>query len=46
MMSPEFDDFVVINVKRDDYRCIIYDVSKSDAIHLLENSMLDDRGFI
>ena len=44
MMSPDFDDIVVI--KRDDYRCIIYDVSKSDAIHLLENSVLDDRGFI
>ena len=28
------------------YRCIIYDISKSDATKLLENSMLDDREYI
>ena len=29
-----------------DYRCIIYDISKSDATKLQENSMLDDREYI
>ena len=27
------------------YYCIIYDFSKSDAIHLLENSVLDNHGY-
>ena len=35
----------VITVKDADYRCTIHDI-KSDAIHLLENSVLDDRGYI
>ena len=27
-----------------DYRCFVHVISKSDAIHLLENFVLDDRG--
>ena len=30
----------------DDYRCTIYGVSKYDAIHLLENFIPEDCGFI
>ena len=33
-------------VKAVDYCCIIYGISKPDAIHLLENSVSDDRGYI
>ena len=29
-----------------DYYCVIYGVSRSDAIHLLENAKLDDHGFM
>ena len=29
-----------------DYSWIIHDINKSDAIHLLENSVLDDHGYI
>ena len=36
----------IIIVKGVDYFCIIYDISKPDAIHLLENSVLDDHGYI
>ena len=28
------------------YRCNIHDISKSEAIHLLENSLLDDLAYI
>ena len=28
-----------------DYRCIIHDVSKSEAIRLLENSVFDDHKY-
>ena len=40
-----FSDIAIITVKEIDYHCIIHDVSKSEAIHLLENSVLDDRGY-
>ena len=33
-------------VKEVEYRCIIHDISKSEAIHLLGNCVLDNRGFI
>ena len=46
MMTPYINNIAIIAVKGDSYLCIIHDVSKSDAIHLLENSMLDDREFI
>ena len=36
----------IITVKGVDCHCIIHDISKSEAIHLLENSVLDDRGYI
>ena len=37
---------VVCCFKGVDYHCIINDISKSDAIHLLEISLLDDHGYI
>ena len=38
---------IVINTFKDvDYCCIIHDISISEAIHLLENSVLDDCGNI
>ena len=37
---------LTFTIKGADYCCIIYDVGKSDAIHLLENSVLDDNGYI
>ena len=36
----------IITVKSIDYRCIIHIISKSEAIYLLKNSMLDDRGYM
>lgn len=46
MISPNFNNTAIITVKSVDYRCNIYDVSKSDVMDLLENYGLDDRGFI
>ena len=39
-------DLLIIIVKGIDYHCIIHNISKSDAINSLENSILDDRGYI
>ena len=39
-------NILIIIVKNVDYRCIIYDINKSEAINLLENSALESRGYI
>ena len=39
-------DIAIITVKNVDYCCIIRDINKSEAINLLKNSMLEDRGYI
>ena len=36
----------IITVRNVDYCCIIHSVSKSEAIHLLKDYVLEDRGFI
>ena len=33
----------IITVKNVDHSCIMYNISKSKAFHLLENSVLEDR---
>ena len=46
MSSLKITDIAIIIVKDVDYRLIIHDISKSEVIHLLENSVLEDRGCI
>ena len=46
MFGLNFGDVSIISTQNVDYCSIIHDISKSDAIHLLENSLLDDRGYI
>ena len=46
LLSLNISDIAIITVKRDDYSHIINDISKSEAILLLENSVLVDRGYI
>ena len=47
MISPNIDNIAaIVAVNVVDYFCIIYNVNKFDAVNLLENSVLDDRGFI
>ena len=43
MIRVNISDIAIVAVKEVDYRCIIYDIIKSEVIHLLENSVLDDR---
>ena len=37
MMSMNFSDIAILNIKSDDYRCIISAISKSEAINLMQN---------
>ena len=46
MLCLNIRDIVIITVKNVDYRCIMYNITNSDAINLLENSVLDDCGYI
>ena len=39
-------DITIVTVKNVDYGCIIYNISKYEAISLLENSVLEDRGYL
>ena len=46
ILSLNIRDIAIITVRNVDYRCIIYNISKSESINLLENSLLEDRGYI
>ena len=45
-LSFNISDIAIITVKNIDYRCIIHNISKSEAIDLLESSVLKDREYI
>ena len=46
ILCLNISDIDIITVKGTAYRCINHYISKSEAIHLLENSVLDDREYI
>ena len=46
MLSVNISDTAIITVKNVDFRCIIQKILKSEAINLLENSVLEDRGYL
>ena len=46
MLRLKRNNITIITVKGIDYRCIIHDISISDVIHLLENSVLHDCRYI
>ena len=44
MFCLNISDNAIITVKGVDYRCTIHAIIKSDAVHFLENFVLDDLG--
>ena len=46
ILCLNISDTAIITVKNVDYHCIIHNISKSKAINLLENSVLEDRRYI
>ena len=46
VLSVNISDIAIITVKNADYRCITHNISKSKAINLLNDSVLEDRGYI
>ena len=43
MMAYELENIVILNVKDVDYRCVLWNITKNDAINRLNNSKLDDK---
>ena len=44
MMAYELKNIAILNVKGVDYRCALWGVTKNEAINILDNSKLDDKG--
>ena len=44
MMAYELKNIAILNVKGVDYRCVFWGVTKTEAINMLSNSKLDDKG--
>ena len=42
MLSVKISDIAIITIKNVDYCCFIHIISKSEAINILENSVLED----
>ena len=37
---------MILNIKGVDYKCYVFNMTKNDAIKLLNNSVLDDKGVL
>ena len=46
MLRVNISDIAIVIVTGVDYRCIIHDINKSEAIRLLENFVLGDHGYL
>ena len=46
MLSVNISVIIIITIKSVDYRCIIHNINKFEAINLLKNSVLEDCGYI
>ena len=46
MVVYDLNDFMILNIKGIDYRCYVFNMSKNDAINLLNNSMLGNKGVL
>ena len=46
MTAQNLSDFFIVTVKNADYRCYIVGVNKNNAINLLNNSVLADKGVL
>ena len=44
MVAYELENISILNVKGADYRCVLWNMTKNDAINRLNNFQLDDKG--
>ena len=46
VMAYEFKYIAILNVKGVDYRCILWGISRDEALNRLNNSVLEDEGVL
>ena len=46
MLCLNISDIAIIIVKNVDYCCVMYDISKSEAINLLGSYVLENSGYV
>ena len=46
MIVYDLNDFMILNIKGLDYRCHVFNKSENDAIKLLHNSVLNNKGVL
>ena len=44
MMAYELENIAIMNVEGVDYRCVLWNITKKNAINRLNNSKLDNKG--
>ena len=44
MMAYELKNIAILNVNGVDYRCVLWNMTKNEAINVLNNYWLDDKG--
>ena len=44
MTVYELKSIAILNVKSIDFRCILWGISRNDAVNRLNNSVLEDKG--
>ena len=46
MMVYDLNDYMILNIKGIDYRCHVFNMNKNDAVTLVNNSVLDNKGVL
>ena len=46
MVVYDLKHFMILNIKDVNYRCYVFNMSENDAIKLLNNSVLDNKGVL
>ena len=46
MMTYELKNIAILNAEGVDYRCILWGISKNNAVDRLHNSVLEDKGVL
>ena len=46
MVVYDLKNFMILNIKSVDYRCYVFNMNRSDAVNLLNNSCLDNKGVL
>ena len=46
VMAYELKNITILNAKGVDYRCILWGISRNDAVNRLNNSVLEDKGVL